>query len=171
MPSKDSQRLLNARHILGSHRALPMLYLVASFAHHSEVDTSIIILCYNWENWGTERSHHISSVILSVLSLWPLYRHCLWHNPHFHLGFLRNSLNSLKRLHVSWWGLGGGENGTASGLHEPCSVPTFRCILCRRKELVFSSSELVMLQIMGWQVFSGLEKLPLCFLLESNITQ
>lgn len=89
--------------------------LLLPFPRYSEVDTSIIIPFYNWENWGTERLHHISSVILSVLTIWPLCRHCLWHNPHFHLRFLKNSLNSLKRLYVSWWGLDGGENGTASG--------------------------------------------------------
>lgn len=47
-----------------------------------------------------------------------------------------------------------GRMGQPQALHEPCSVPTFRCILCRRKELLFSSLKLVMLQIMGCDRFS-----------------
>lgn len=122
-PSRDSQHLPNAHHILGSNGALNMLYLVASFPHHSEADASIIIPFHNWEDWGAERLHHTSSVISSEPSIWLFCRHCLWHNPHFHLGFWRNSLNSLQRLHVSWRGLDGEENGTAS-------VPPWAPLLC-----------------------------------------
>lgn len=146
--------------------------LLLPFPYNSEIDTSITIPFYNWENWGTERLHRIASVILPVRPIWPLCKHCLWHNPHFHLGSLKNSLNSLKRWHVSWWGLGGGENGTASALPWALLCAYLRCVLCMRKELIFSSLELGHVVNNGvWQVFSGSEKLPLGFLLESNITQ
>lgn len=90
VPSRESQHLITAHHVLDSNGALHMLYLIASFPCLSDVGSSTIIPFHNWANRGPEWLRLTSSVALPVLPIWPLCRHCPWHNPHFHLGFWRN---------------------------------------------------------------------------------